>query len=386
MYKKYYQRFLEANKGKLHFAAHSHHFWPDVTRQAMLDYWDETAKLVDDKWDKIFGEVVPRAQKHIAELLSFDNPNNIVFAPTTHELVFRVMTALDRNKSLSILTTDSEFHSYSRQIKRSSENGNIQVTYVETEPFETFEDRFIQAIQSKYFDMIVFSQVFFNSGFAVKNIDKIVHSVTYSETIIIIDGYHGFCAIPTNLTTIQNRIFYVGGGYKYVQSGESSCYMTIPENCQLRPEFTGWFADFDHLSGKQQGTVSYGNGAFRFWGSTFDPTGIYRMNAVFALFKDIGLTVDKIHAKIIHNQNLFIRELENISHPILNKSNILSPIQTDHRGHFITFKTNEAGNLHHSLRKHGIITDYRNDRLRFGFGLYHDEEDILELSQRIKSM
>ena len=386
MYKKYYSRFLEANKGKLHFAAHSHHFWPDVTRQAMLDYWDDTALMVDDKWDKVFGEVVPQAQKYIAGLLSIDHPENVVFAPTTHELVYRLLSSLDKNNSVSILTTDSEFHSFSRQIKRTSENKNINVTYVSTEPFDTFEDRLIYEIKSKTFDMIVFSQVFFNSGFAVNNLEKIVASVENKETIIVIDGYHGFCAVPTNLTTIQNRIFYVGGGYKYVQSGESCCYMTIPENCNLRPEFTGWFADFDHLSGKQEGKVAYGNGAFRFWGSTFDPTGIYRMNAVFSLFKEIDLTVENIHSKIIQNQNIFISGLDAINHPVLKKSNILTPINTEHRGHFITFKTDEAGNMYQLLRKNGIITDYRNDRLRFGFGLYHDEEDISELISRIKSM
>jgi selenocysteine lyase/cysteine desulfurase len=26
-----------------------------------------------------------------------------------------------------------------------------------------------------------------------------------------------------------------------------------------------------------------------------------------------------------------------------------------------------------------VVTDYRADRLRFGFGLYHDEEDVARL-------
>ena len=49
MYQQFYQRFLQANAGKQHFACHSHHYWPDVTRDAMLEYWDDTARLVDDK-------------------------------------------------------------------------------------------------------------------------------------------------------------------------------------------------------------------------------------------------------------------------------------------------------------------------------------------------
>ena len=36
MYKKYYQKFLSVNLGKQHYAAHSHHYWPDVTFEATV--------------------------------------------------------------------------------------------------------------------------------------------------------------------------------------------------------------------------------------------------------------------------------------------------------------------------------------------------------------
>ncbi len=65
-YKKFYQRFLTANPGVQHFACHSHHYWPDVTRNAALQYWDDSARLVDDKWDLVFGEKVPKVQQQIA--------------------------------------------------------------------------------------------------------------------------------------------------------------------------------------------------------------------------------------------------------------------------------------------------------------------------------
>ena len=69
MYQQFYQRFLQANAGKQHFACHSHHYWPDVTRDAMLEYWDDTARLVDDKWQYIFTEKVPQTQQLIADIL-----------------------------------------------------------------------------------------------------------------------------------------------------------------------------------------------------------------------------------------------------------------------------------------------------------------------------
>ena len=81
MYRKHYSHFLDANPERLHFAAHSHHPWPNVTREAHIQYWDDSAREMDSKWGHIFGELIPSAQKQIAELLNLSNPQNICFAP-----------------------------------------------------------------------------------------------------------------------------------------------------------------------------------------------------------------------------------------------------------------------------------------------------------------
>jgi len=39
-----------------------------------------------------------------------------------------------------------------------------------------------------------------------------------------------------------------------------------------------------------------------------------------------------------------------------------------------------------ALHAAGVITDYRHDRLRIGFGLYHDEADVDELLRRLKTV
>ena len=65
MYKKYYSHLLKKNSDVQHYASHSHHYWPDVTREAMLEYWDDSAALVDDKWGYIFENKVPTKLKII---------------------------------------------------------------------------------------------------------------------------------------------------------------------------------------------------------------------------------------------------------------------------------------------------------------------------------
>ena len=49
------------------------------------------------------------------------------------------------------------------------------------------------------------------------------------------------------------------------------------------------------------------------------------------------------------------------------------------RGHFLTFRLPEAPALHRRLMEGGVVTDLRGDRLRIGFGLYHDDGDVERL-------
>jgi selenocysteine lyase/cysteine desulfurase len=115
-YKEHFFRFLSADPDRLHFAAHSHHLWPDVTHVAQARAWDVAARWVDLKWNHIFGVELPTAQRHIARTLGLPHPSSIAFAPNTHELFMRIVSCLD--PPVRILTTDGEFHSFRRQAKR----------------------------------------------------------------------------------------------------------------------------------------------------------------------------------------------------------------------------------------------------------------------------
>lgn len=377
MYKQFYQRFLQANQGKQHFACHSHHYWPDVTREAMLEYWDDTAKLVDDKWRYIFGEKVPQTQQLIADILQLPQPEQLVFAPNTHELVMRIFSCFDLRKPLRILTTDSEFHSFSRQVKRLAEYDNVQLEIIPTEPFVSFEQRFIDAAQQQY-DLIFCSQVFFNSGVAIADLSSFVTQLAHhNDAMIVIDGYHGFMALPTDLSAIAERIFYIAGSYKYAQGGEGCCFMAVPLGSEHRPLYTGWFAEFGTLAAEKSATVLYSDDGYRFAGATMDFSPLYRLNAVLRLFKQQGISVGRIHLYVQQLQQAFLAKLAQIQHPLLNPQRLLTRDLASH-GHFLTFKLDSAAQVAELavlLKQHGIETDYRGDRLRFGFALYHNAAD-----------
>ncbi len=374
MYKKYYSGFLKYNSHIQHMACHSHHFWPDVTREGMLEYWEDSAKLVDHKWNKIFSEKIPTVQKFIAEVLDVDHFENITFAPNTHELAYRLISSLE-GQTPTIVTTDSEFYSFNRQIDRLQESGDIKVIKVPTIPFESFPERFLLAIEKNNPEMIFLSHVFFNSG--VKIPDALISMICHKkqkESIFVLDGYHSFMATPYSLREVQEQIFFIAGGYKYAQAGEGCCFLYSPPQTKIRPKNTGWFATLGQLDEIKPGSVSFPEDGLRFAGSTMDFSPLYRMEKVFNLFKDKNITVEVIHRHIQFCQKQFLDELEKQNHPQINKKTLIHRDLNDH-GHFYTFKVQDnktAKEITKFLNEHNIIIDSRENLVRFGFGLYHD--------------
>ena len=381
--KPYFSRFLDAERERLHFAAHSHHYWPDVTYGAQEACWQDAARLADRKWDKIFGEIVPRAQRGVAEILHLRDPAGIAFGPNTHGFVMRLLSCLPQERPYRILTTDGEFHSFARQVERLEEAGRAVVVRIATEPFRDFTARFRGAVSGGRYDLIYLSQTFYNSGFVVPDLESIVAAVPDRRTLIVIDGYHGFMALPSDLSAIQDRAFYLSGGYKYAMAGEGIAFLHAPAGIAQRPLDTGWFAAFGALSDPAANEVPYAADGSRFLGATFDPVGLYRLNAVFDWMAEQKLSIFDIHTHARSLQALFLEHLAESNLISLRPEHLVVPLDNDNRGNFLTFRTEQAAVIHARLLDAKVITDYRGDRLRFGFGVYQGEGDVVRLCERL---
>jgi kynureninase len=361
--------------GRTHLAAHSHHYWPDVTRAAQVRAWDDACLHADQKWDVIFGEVIPAVQRGIADLLGLPDPASIAFAPNTHDFVTRLLSALPPAKIPRVLTSDGEFHSFARQMSRLEEDGLVHVERIAHEPLASFPARFREAAGKGGHDLVFVSQILFNAGGSIGDIATLAAAVPDPATLICIDGYHGFMALPTDLAGVADRVFYLSGGYKYAMAGENVCFIHCPPGYALRPRDTGWYAAFGALTAKQSG-VPYGANGSRFWGATFDPVGFYRQRAVFDWMADIGLRVSAIHHHALALQERFLEGIRAETLADFRAARLITPMSTTQRGHFLTFETTEASSMHERLMAKRIITDLRGNRIRFGFGCYQTAEDI----------
>ncbi|GAA0642544.1 aminotransferase class V-fold PLP-dependent enzyme [Brevundimonas lenta] len=380
-----FSRALSLDPERLHFAAHSHHLWPDASFDGQVRAWVEANQFADRKWDLIFGDAVPEAQKHVAKELNLPSPDTVVFAPNTHDFLLRIFSGFEK-KPVRILSTDGEFHSFRRQGERWEEAGEAVVTRIPLHPFETFNERFVEAARAGDFDLIVISQIFFKTGQVFDRVEDLAALADPQGPWVVVDGYHSFMAVPTDLSAVADRIFYVTGGYKYAMSGEGCGILHAPDGFCPRPVSTGWFAEFGNLTGPPNG-VQYRADAGRFWGATFEATPVYRFNGVRRMLDEAGISTADIAD---HARGLMRRFQDAVAAGEagkLGEAELLNPVTNEpNRARYLAFRHKDAQAWRKRLIDANVVTDVRDDTIRFGFGLYQDDADLdrlIEICDRI---
>jgi selenocysteine lyase/cysteine desulfurase len=383
-FKALFSRSLGADPERLHFAAHSHHLWPDASFEGQVEAWNDAARLADRKWDKVMDEVWPAAQAEVAAELGTGQPESIVLSSNTHDFLVRLATAAPRlGGQLRVLTTDGEFHSARRQLARWEEEGWIAVQRVAAEPFDSFSERFLEVARGGDHNLILVSQVLFGSGRSFDRIADLAALGRPEGPWVVIDGYHAFMAIDRPFgEAAANTAFYLGGGYKYAMSGEGCAFLHAPPGFAPRPPVTGWFAEFEDLS-LPPGSVGYAKDATRFLGATFDPSALYRFTAVRRMLAENGLTTQRISA---HAAQLQQRLLGAIAGTPLGQAELLNPLDGTPHARFLAFRSPNAQRWYSGLKARNCITDVRGEVLRIGFGIYQDEADVERLVAMLKEV
>jgi selenocysteine lyase/cysteine desulfurase len=379
-YKRLFSRALAAAPGRLHMAAHSHHLWPDASFAGQVDAWEDAARLADRKWERVMGEVWPAAQGQVAAELRLPDPSTVAFAPNTHELLVRLVSALPPGRR-RVLASDGEFHSFRRQAARWDEIGRIELETVPTAGGD-FEARFLARARADGWDLIFVSQVMFGSGLVLRRLAELAALARPDGPWVVIDGYHGFMALETDLSGIADRVFYLAGGYKYAMAGEGAAFLHAPPGFGARPEVTGWYAEFADLERAPSG-VAFPVDARRFLGATFDPSGLYRFVEVRRMLAAEGLTTAIVSD---HVAALRDRLLVRLSETPLAGAELLNPPGAGPQARFLAFRSPQAAAWSRGLAAADVVVDIRGEVLRLGLGLYHDADDIDRLVAKLRSL
>lgn len=363
-----YGRFLAPSRVLL--TGHSHQAWPDVAREALLRSFDDAARFVDDKWEEAVFPKQEAVGRAILARLGFDPGDPIAFAESTHTLVFRLLTCLRLEGKPRIVTTTGEFHSLTRQLKRLEEEG-AHVVWVDASPREALAGRLLEAL-TEGTAMLALSAVLFADAYVVPRLGEILARAAEVSAIPLVDAYHAFNAVPLAYGPAKEHLFVTAGGYKYGAFGEGLSFLRAPRGSSLRPVYTGWFADFGSLGAGRSAPIAYGPGGARFTGASFDPSALYRAEAVLEHWDRFGLSPERLRAISLRQTARIIAHLDEQG----RGSAVASARSPAQRGGFVAVRDPAAGALVAKLRARGVFVDARGDLLRIGPAPYLTDDEI----------
>ena len=373
---KHYRRFDVTSRTLL--TGHSHQAWPDVGFDAQQQAWLDAARHVDDKWSHAFA-MADRVKQGFASLIGERDAQQIALAASTHDLVVRFLSALPLSEKPRIVTSDGEFHSLRRQLSRLEEEG-VDVVRVPSTPTSTLSARIAEAVTPATAAVMV-SAVLFRDANIVTDLDQLHDTCVAHDVPFLIDAYHAINVLPFDLNVLGvPQAYCVGGGYKYCQMGEGNCFMRIPEDCDLRPVVTGWYAEFGALATQTDG-VPYSSGGDRFAGSTYDPTPHYRGAAVFDHFSSLQLSPEVLR-NISQRQLGILIDAFDAAH--LNPAHVTRTDQPLNAiGGFLALTSPHAEHLSNTLKDRHTWTDFRGDTLRLGPAPYVTDVQLSDAMQAL---
>jgi kynureninase len=368
----HYSRFRVAER--LLLSGHSHQAWPDVAFDGHVEAFDDAARHVDEKWGRAFAKA-DEVRAGFRALLG-DPDGEIALGVNTHELVIRLLSALDLGARPRIVSTDGEFHTLRRQLARLSEAG-LDVVRLPARPADTLAARLADAVDERTSAVLV-SAVLFETGHIVGGLEALARACAHASAEIVVDAYHALGAVPFALHEQGlGSAWVLGGGYKYLQLGEGNCFLRLPAHAEeLRPAITGWYAEFGSLAAEHDPSrVAYGRGAERFAGATYDPTSHYRAARVFAFFGEQGLTPERLRASYRRQIDLLAAGFDalGIDDAIVTRDRALA---LDRVGGFLALRSAHAGELQRALAERGVLSDSRGSWLRLGPAPYLSDEQL----------
>ncbi len=356
----HYSRFRVEER--LLFTGHSHQAWPDVAREGLTEAYDVAARDVDAKWATAFA----RTQRLRAYLRGwYDDPDGrYCLGVNTHQLLVSWLSALDWHRRQRIVTTDGEFHSMARQLRRLQELG-VEVVALPSAAPEHLADGVEAALETPT-TAVMMSRVFFETARVNPELGRIAELCRVRRVPLLIDDYHGTNVVPISLRNSQlTDCHLITGGYKYLQWGEGNCFLRFPADCPLRPAVTGWFAAFDTLSDAGDGPPVRYDDEQRFAGATYDPCSQFRAARVADFFDEHGLTPAVLRAQVVSQvDRLRAGFLACDFDPAIIRLAHATP--ASEAGGFLALHSVHAAALCDRLRQRGVLTDARGEMLRFG--------------------
>jgi kynureninase len=255
-----------------------------------------------------------------------------------------------------VVATRGEFDSLDLILREYARRGRITLTLVEPRAGDQFATADICAALAQPVDLVVVSQVVFNTGQRIADVPAIIAAAHASGGQVLLDTYHALGVYPFDITALDAD-FAVGGAYKYLRGGPGAGFLYLhPRHLDggLRTLDTGWFAKRDPFAYLRPDPPLYGPGGDAFLESTPAVLPVYQARAGQLL--TLALGVARIRAHSMAQQQRLVG--------LLAERDIAASGGTEDRGAFVTVVDDRAEPWSETLAERGVITDARGRYLR----------------------
>jgi len=256
-----------------------------------------------------------------------------------------------------VVATRGEFDSLDVILREYARRGRIALTLVEPREDGNFDTGDIVAAIGTRADLVVVSEVMFNSGQRIADVTRIVGAAHRAGGKLLLDVYHSLGVFPVDVAALDAD-FAVGGSYKYLRGGPGACFLYVHPrhlDANLRTLDIGWFAKDTPFAYARPDPPRFAPGGDGWLESTPPILPFYQARAGQIFTR--AISVARLREYSLTAQQRLIDLLA--VHGIRTKG------ARDDRGAFVVVEHERATDSADALRQQGIVVDARGRYLRF---------------------
>jgi kynureninase len=255
-----------------------------------------------------------------------------------------------------VVATRGEFDSLDVILREYARRGRIALSFVEPAADGHFETSAVKAAIGARADLVVVSQVVFNTGQRLADLPDLVAAAHAAGARVLLDVYHALGVFPVDIKALDVD-FAVGGAYKYLRGGPGAAFLYLHPRCldgSLRTLDTGWFAKRDPFAYLRPDPPQFGAGGDAFLESTPPVLPFYQARAGQVFTLAVGVARLREHSLGLQRRLV----------ALLAERGIAARGGTEDRGAFVTLVDDRAEAWAGALQAVDVITDARGRFLR----------------------
>ena len=326
-------------------------------------------------WDAWMDEMQAYRMR-LARLMHAPRSDCVVPKTSAGQGLRAILNTYDRAARPRVVATRGEFDSLDVILREYARRGRIELALVEPRAGGSFDAADIADAIGKGVDLVVVSEVIFNTGQRIGRIDAIVERTHAVGGRVLLDVYHSLGVVPVDVTA-QDVDFAVGGSYKYLRGGPGACFLYLHprhlDGALLRTLDIGWFAKREPFAYARPDPPELAPGGDAFLESTPPALTWYQARAGQRLA--LALDVDRVRAYSLQQQQTLVT--------LLRARGIDAQGGSPDHGAFVVVTDPRAQSWCATLATRGIVADARGERLRLCPDVLTTEEQLVRAAEAL---